>query len=89
MKFTLSQLKAWFSQTINVLTGGYADEMISARIHRMTFHAPESEIAYWVRWENRINWLFRLFGEERHCRNAFQAEMKRKQMPSVYRGEVN
>ena len=57
--------------------GGYADETLSARAHRIAEEGgPE--------WPQRtINALF--FWERQHCLKAYQSEVERRQLPSRYR----
>ena len=57
--------------------GGYADETLSARAHRV---AEEGGPA----WPQRaINALF--FWERGHCLKAYRSEVERRQLPSRYR----
>lgn len=64
-------------QLANTLAGGYADETLSARAHRVAEEGgPE--------WPQRaINALF--FWERQHCVKAYQSEVERRQLPSRYR----
>jgi hypothetical protein len=67
----LRQFALWVDQGVNVLTGGYADETLSARCYREDL---------WLRpW---INALF--FWQRDHCQSAFQNELLRKHLPEVY-----
>lgn len=64
-------------QLANTLVGGYADETLSARAHRI---AEEGGPA----WPQRlINALF--FWERAHCLRAYRSEVERRQLPRGYR----
>ena len=64
-------------QLANTIAGGYADETLSARAHRI---AEEGGPA----WPQRIiNGLF--WWERAHCLNAYRSEVERRQLPSRYR----
>lgn len=63
-------------QVANTLLGGWADETLSA-------HAYRSRLAG-KPWPSRIiNALF--FWQEDHCREAFESERARTQLPPEYR----
>ena len=73
----MKQLLIAIDQLANALVGGYADETLSARAHRI---AEEGGPA----WPQRtINALF--FWERQHCLKAYQSEVQRRQFPSRYR----
>ena len=62
-------------QLANALAGGYADETLSSRAHRMR----EKGQPYW-RWTACfIDMLF--FWQKEHCKAAWYSEMKRLQLP--------
>lgn len=73
----MKQILIAVDQLGNALTGGYADETLSARAHRVAEEGgPE--------WPQRlINALF--FWERQHCLNAYRSEVERRQLPSRYR----
>lgn len=58
-------------QLINALLGGYPDETLSARAHRLSSDYPAWAIA--KQWINLIFFL-----EEDHCQNAHEEEEARK-----------
>ena len=69
---SLKQIAIGFDQFLNTLLGGYADETLSARAHRT--RSPM---------EHFIDTL--LFWDEDHCRNSYQSEIQRRQLPPEYR----
>lgn len=60
---------------------GFADELLSARMHRLSDESP--------RWKIAQEWIDRfflvLFNEEYHCYNAWTSELMRDQLPAPYR----
>jgi hypothetical protein len=62
-----------------LLAGGYADETISARAHRLAKRGSR----IWQFAETGIDALF--FWQKRHCEAAYLSEMQRKQSPREYR----
>ena len=73
----MKQFLIALDQLANTMAGGYADETLSARAHRV---AEEGGPA----WPQRaINALF--FWELQHCLKAYQSEVERRQLPSRYR----
>lgn len=64
-----------FDQFANAVIGGHPDETLSAAAHRR-HEAGKSG------WRNFINGLF--FWQEDHCRDAYQSELTRKQLPKEY-----
>lgn len=64
------------SQIANVLTGGYADEMLCARMHRCRHRQPE-KTGRWV--FNRI-----FYWQEDHCHAMYVSEWYRKGQHSHY-----
>ena len=73
----MKQFLIALDQLANTLAGGYADETLSARAHRIAEEGgPE--------WPQLvINALF--FWERQHCLKAYQSEVERRQLPSRYR----
>ena len=69
---SLKQIGIAFDQLVNALLGGYADETLSARIHR-----TRSPL------ERYLDAIF--FWDENHCRTSFQSELERRQLPPQYR----
>jgi hypothetical protein len=75
MRWLLQVLIA-LDQLVNALCGGWADETLSAHAHRASWY-----------WRKRaINALF--FWQDDHCRGAYSAEVERRQLPPMYRGNV-
>lgn len=68
----MKQVAIALDQLANTLLGGYADETISARAYRKG----------WRRREAIINWLFR---DPDHCRDSYNSELLRTQLPEGYR----
>lgn len=73
----MKQVLIAIDQLANALIGGYADETLSARAHRV---AEEGGPA-WP--QCLINTLF--FWERSHCLKAYNSERERRQLPSRYR----
>ena len=67
----MKQVLIAFSQLGNALTGGMADETISARAWRES---------HWLR--HPIDAFF--WWEPQHCFNSWVAECERKQLPTQY-----
>ena len=77
----MKQFLIALDQLANTLAGGYADETLSARAHRV---AEEGGPA----WPQRaINALF--FWERQHCLRAYRSEVERRQLPSRYRSALS
>ena len=76
----LLQAAIWFDQGINVLLGGYADETLSARAHRMRVKGQK----YWGWTADAIDTLF--FWERDHCLDSHLSELNRRHLPPEYRG---
>lgn len=68
----MKQILIAVDQLANALSGGMADETISARAHRNG----------WTRAERFINWLFR---DPNHCKESYRAELLRAHLPNSYR----
>lgn len=75
----LLQAAIWFDQGLNVLLGGYADETLSARAHRMRVKGHK----YWGRSANAIDRVF--FWQKDHCLNSYLSEKQRKHFPEAYK----
>lgn len=67
------QILVAVDQLMNTFFGGYADETISSRSHR----AYVSGKRKWTR--NVINALF--FWQKDHCKEAYESEIERTQLP--------
>lgn len=75
----LLQFLIAIDQLVNTLIpGGYADETLSARAHRMRVKGQP----YWGWLARAINLLF--FWQEDHCRGAWLEETRRRQLPDAY-----
>ena len=59
-------------QLANALRGGEPDETISAWLYRIKS----------VRRQAFVNWLFR---NPNHCKNSYESELRRSQLPEAYR----
>lgn len=77
MRISGFQVAVAFDQLVNTLMGGYADETLSARAWR--HHLDGSRT--WPRWI--IDHLF--FWQSNHCKEAYESELLRKQLPDIYR----
>lgn len=73
----MKQLLIALDQLANTLVGGYADETLSARAHRV---AEEGGPAWPQRAINALFWW-----ERQHCLRAYRSEVERRQLPSRYR----
>lgn len=84
---TLRAIWAWLVQVAIALDqvanaaipGGYADESMSSRAHRMRVKGHK----YWGWTARAIDALF--FWQANHCRNAWLDEMARRQLPPELR----
>ena len=75
----LMQILIAIDQLLNTLIpGGYADETLSARAHRMRVKGQP----YWGWLARAINLLF--FWQEDHCQGAWLEETRRRQLPDAY-----
>jgi len=79
------KVRRWFKQilialdqSLNAILGGWADETLSSRAHRR-------RLAGKPRLANALDWLFRLVGDEDHCRASYYSEVKRLQAPPELR----
>lgn len=64
-----------FDQTANAIRGGEPDETLSAAAHRLHLKGRSG-------WRNFINRIF--FWQEDHCKDAYESEKNRKQLPKEY-----
>ena len=72
-----------FDQLVNALIpGGWADETLSSRAHRMRAKGHR----YWGWTANAIDWLF--FWQESHCEAAYLEEHDRVQLHPEFRGKT-
>ena len=71
------QIAVAFDQLVNAVFGGYADETISSRSHRAYVDGKRK----WTR--NVINAMF--FWQKDHCKEAYESEMDRSQLPPEMR----
>lgn len=69
-----------FDQAVNWLLGGYPDETLSSRAHRMR----EKGQPVWGWTADFIDCLF--FWQTEHCLQAYRSEVLRSQMPPEFRG---
>lgn len=65
-------------QLVNAILLGDPDETLSARAHRMRVKGQR----YWGWTAGFINKIF--FKQEDHCRDAFESEILRRQLPEAY-----
>ena len=72
------QIPIAIDQLINTLFGGWADETISSRAHRM-----QGKSRKWYRIRKIIDGLF--FWQKYHCREAYESEKNRLQCPPELR----
>lgn len=76
----LIQMAIAFDQFVNTLVpGGYADETLSSRAHRMRQKGQK----YWGWTANAIDKLF--FWQAGHCEQSYKDELARKQLPQSMR----
>ena len=71
------QIAVALDQLVNTVFGGYADETISSRSHRAYVAGKRK----WMR--NVINAMF--FLQKDHCKEAYESEMDRSQLPPEMR----
>ena len=67
------------NQLVNTLLGGWPDETLSSRAHRMRVKGQPC----WGWTAKAINLLF--FFQKDHCRLAYEEEIKRWQLPPEFR----
>lgn len=81
---TLKRFGIGLDQTLNTLVKltdgrGHPDEMLSARAWRLRDVHPRLYV-----------WIDRLFfWDKDHCRECFEIEMNREQLPEIYRPKQN
>lgn len=79
----LLQILVALDQLANALVpGGWADETLSSRAHRMR----EKEQPVWGWTAGFIDLLFFWQQNPAHCQRAYKAEVKRLQLPPEFRG---
>ena len=84
VKFFVWQLLLALDQLVNVLFGGYADETMSSRAHRMS-QRHDTSLFGW-RWRLCATVINFLFFDRNHCRDAYQGELTGRQLPPNFRG---
>lgn len=77
VRFWITQVLIAFDQLINALFGGWADESISARAHRLKNRYPYKVYRF------IIDLLF--FLDTDHCRKSYESERLRLQSPPELR----
>lgn len=70
------QVLVALDQLINTFFWGMADETLSARAYRHKLDGSRK----WVAW--LLDKLF--FWQDEHCKQAYESEMERKQLPKEY-----
>lgn len=83
MKNFALQVLIAIDQLANALFGGYADETLSSRAHRMR----QKGQTYWRWTAGFIDTLF--FWQKGHCEAAWHSEMKRLQLPPHMRDSTS
>ena len=83
VKKWIFQILIGIDQLANALAGGYADETLSSRAHRMR----EKGQPYWRWTAGLIDALF--FWQKGHCEAAWHSEMKRLQLPPHMRDSTS
>ncbi len=77
----LRQVAIAADRLLNACTGGYADEMLSARAWRL-----RNSGRVWCAVRVTIDWVaLHIFRDPDHCREAYISETRRKYAPSEYR----
>ena len=72
------QIPIAIDQLINTLFGGWADETISSRAHRM-----QGKSRKWARLRKLIDAIF--FWQKNHCESAYESELQRRHLPPEMR----
>ena len=67
------QIPIAIDQLVNTIFGGWADETISCRAHRM-----QGKSRKWARLRKLIDSLFRR--QKDHCKTAYESEMQRRHL---------
>lgn len=84
MKQWVLQILIAFDQLLNALIpGGWADETLSSRAHRMYL----KDQPVWGGVANIIDILFFWQRDPGHCERAYRAEARRWQLPPEFRGQ--
>lgn len=78
---SLKQVAIAFDQLVNSIFGGYADETMSAKAHRMSIDHG----GHWLTVRNTIDRLF--WFDKDHCYESWLSERGRKQLPAEYRDD--
>ena len=73
----LFQIALAFDQFVNTLCGGYADESLSSRSHRLRMKGKHVWVATF------INILF--FWQKDHCKEAYESELNNEHLPKEMR----
>lgn len=75
----LQQIFMALDQLLNAMLQGHCDETLSSRAHRMAVKRQP----YWWWLQRAIDALF--FWQQGHCRNSYNAERVRSQLPPEFR----
>ena len=76
------QMLIAYDQLVNTYFKGWADESISSRAYRRSVNCIEPKSKFL---EKLINSIF--FWEPDHCKNAYESEQLRSQLPPELRGD--
>lgn len=82
---SLKNVLIGIDQLFNTFLGGTPDETLSARACRLAYFTEPPD-SFGLRCYKIINKIF--FWQEDHCKTAFDAEIMRKQLHSVYKDEL-
>jgi len=77
----MKQFLIALDQLINTIFMGYADETISAKAFRL--HTKKHS---WLLIKNIVDTIF--FWQDGHCRQSYQSEKERRQLPPEYRDSI-
>lgn len=77
MKEYFTNVAVHISQTVNVIIGGKADEMLSARAWRLRKHFPWNYIRI------ILDWIF--FWQDNHCEETYYWEKNLTDFPGEYK----
>ena len=72
------QIPIAIDQLVNTICGGWADETISSRAHRM-----QGKSETWAKLRKVIDGLFRW--QKDHCQTAYESELQRRHFPPEMR----
>ena len=78
MSRRLDQIPIAIDQLVNTICGGWADETISSRAHRM-----QGKSETWAKLRKVIDGLFRW--QKDYCQTAYESELQRRHFPSEMR----